>query len=254
MTFKDTGRSTGHTPSSLGKLLSRNNFSLIELLVAISIIGVLCSLLLPVLGKARAAGRQIQCLGNIRQFGVASSYYYNDYGYILPYAYPQLLYYGQPRTCWWEMLNPYLENINAHTNPFPGSLYTGPAAVPNWYIVSKYACPEVSKETASTVPFTANKATIGVSCFYTPASDYERCIRGNFKQPSRLMMLGDAYEVDINLKTLTGAMEEIRMGHGNGANLLYHDLHAGKRMRGTFSSTQATPFWDPRPAYENLDD
>lgn len=58
-------------------------FSLIELLVVVSIISLLIALLLPALGRARAAARQTQCLSNFRQIGVAYFNYvanYNDYG------------------------------------------------------------------------------------------------------------------------------------------------------------------------------
>lgn len=55
-------------------------FTLVELLVVIGIIGVLISILLPALNKARQAAVTVQCLSNMRQCAMAFRFYASDWG------------------------------------------------------------------------------------------------------------------------------------------------------------------------------
>ena len=54
------------------------NFTIIELLVVISIIAVLASILLPALNSARLKGKAVACVGNQKQLGQIFAMYSND--------------------------------------------------------------------------------------------------------------------------------------------------------------------------------
>lgn len=64
----------------------RAAFTLIELLTVIGIIAILAALLFPVFATARGKAREITCISNLRQIGLAIRMYAQDYDEFYPWA------------------------------------------------------------------------------------------------------------------------------------------------------------------------
>lgn len=73
-------------------------FTLVELLVVISIIGILAGLLLPALGRAKETARATVCLSNLRQIGVSLQIYVQENDNRLPVMRDQLAGTKPPTT------------------------------------------------------------------------------------------------------------------------------------------------------------
>src|SRR5437879_3570211 len=74
-----TGTAPPRTPTLPG-------FTLLELLCVIAIIAILASMLLPALRGAEARARRIQCVGNLRQTGLAFHLFAHDHNGAFPMA------------------------------------------------------------------------------------------------------------------------------------------------------------------------
>ncbi len=94
-------------------------FTLVELLVVISIIGVLVGLLLPAVQSAREAARRMSCLNNMKQLGLAAHLHHDAQGYLPPARYDPGMNPVAGQECggihptWLARLLPYLEQTAA---------------------------------------------------------------------------------------------------------------------------------------------
>jgi prepilin-type processing-associated H-X9-DG protein len=117
----------------------------VELLVVITIIGILIALLLPAVQAAREAARRMQCSGNFKQVGLALQNYHSIYN-CFPQGTtnsPKLNYEG---FSWATRLLPYLEQqsifdqIDWKSNGYVGTADKNGKLVRN-LIVPAYDCP-----------------------------------------------------------------------------------------------------------------
>ncbi len=127
----------------------RSAFSVMELLVVVSVIGMLVGLLLPAIQAARESGRKTQCANNLRQLGLAIQSFHTKSGY-LPSSVRPAAITTLPRISWETYVLPHLEQstiykrLDLGENWSSTTLGTG-QVVPNATLVATrmavFACP-----------------------------------------------------------------------------------------------------------------
>ena len=125
-------------------------FTLVELLVVITIIGILISLLLPAVQAAREAARRLQCTNNLKQVGLALHNYHSVHQVFRPGGTTIPL---SPHVCgtgtgvsWLLFILPYLEQNNVYDKTdtgCAGDLDYSPRNMPilKDFAPSTYICP-----------------------------------------------------------------------------------------------------------------
>ncbi len=83
-------------------VVPRNAFTLVELLVVISIIALLMGVLLPALTAARKQGQATVCRSNLRQIGIALNFYAEAWNWFVPRG------TGSSGNTWFQQVMPYL--------------------------------------------------------------------------------------------------------------------------------------------------
>jgi prepilin-type N-terminal cleavage/methylation domain-containing protein len=114
-----------------------SGFTLIELLVVIAIIAILAAILFPVFAQAREQARSISCLSNMKQVGLATLLYIQDYDE----TFPMNLYFGySPWPCVdsaWSVILPYQKNSQVFACP------SNPTAMDFPAVMSAIGMPQV---------------------------------------------------------------------------------------------------------------
>ena len=196
------------------------NFTLIELLVVIAIIAILAAMLLPALAKARAKARAIACTSNMKQIGLASNMYSQDYGDMLCWS----LFYGKDSAdlWWWE------DSFYNYTGEWKSFLCPGAQPLEyNWRAPASdnhSICPVVQRpnrfnycrtdRVSGTMSYNSTGSTPNLNQFKYPSETCD-AIDANAKE-----MWNDATFFDINNTAC-----RVARTHNDLANVTYIDGH-----------------------------
>ncbi len=176
------------------------SFTLIELLIVISIIAILAGMLLPALSAARARVKDTNCLARLKQ--LASCYQsYSDHndGWVLPPQHRE----GSSSNCWDDIIAqelgyPYMERCRAY-----------------------FTCPREPRKVKTSVPFfryshyIVNAQAVGAGFIQTTTGFPKARKEGNFHSPSKVAII-----LDSGAKCSPGTLwagNEIGWRHGSGS-------------------------------------
>lgn len=192
--------------SSLSSRRRVHGFSLTEILVGVSVIGVMAALLLPSLKKMTGSAQQAQCANNLRQIGVMTRNYLNDN----QNTYPQM----------WTWLTELAD-------------YAPEVTVAFHCPTDKMPRPGVAKDRWRSYAINPLIHNFLGQCPAYPGAGVNAPVNINMiKRPSRVYYLTENFQVDGNIYSMDNVFGSISGNpgnegrhHGKRTNLLLMDGH-----------------------------
>ena len=158
---------------------SRRGFTLVELLVVITIIGILISLLLPAVQSAREAARRATCSNNLKQMGLASLQHEEAHGHFPTGGWgwgwagdPDRGFSSAQPGGWHYNILPYIEQEALHEMGTGGNRAQGALRAASTVVL--FHCP--TRRRAATYPYTHGSPYVNID--RPPVvgrSDYAAC-------------------------------------------------------------------------------
>lgn len=174
-------------------------FTLVELLVVISILALLLAILLPSLGKARQAAKAIHCSSKLHTIGLYFRFYNNDNNDWYPMTNDWVNFPASPKARFWYRLQVYTPNFNQTLQGERLKQFVCPATVESWQSVSvdnifwSYTATHAYLYRPS-----LTDAWTGINWDYSSQSGPPASNRTSFyPRPSQTAMLGDGSQGGI---------------------------------------------------------
>lgn len=203
-------------------------FTIIELLIVISIMSILTCILLPSLSKARGAAKGIKCLGNLKQLGQALSFYTDDHNGFFPPSKE-----ANPPDYHWRLwfLGEYLGNSNAEARTVAKA---GVFWCPEDIYREKLKKPGYSYGYNSYIGLYRDPAEYSYAAYTAKYSIWNN--------RSKVLLYSDSHRETGSRVGVTSTMwplsltagnsvtdQYVPVWHNNRANIIYMDLHALSR-------------------------
>lgn len=209
---------------------SHRGFSLVELLVVLSVISILGALLISAVSRIRVSTQTVSCSSNLRQIYAAATNWMRENHNAFP-----------SQNNWTQDLAPYLEL------PEPAEWQDGAA--------SPFRCEACYEQVPSSrgydQTYSLNRYT---SSDYTE-SNYQNPLLTTITQPGRLAFVmdgavslsgGGSYWSKVSKSNINGSSSSVVYAHNGMINVLFVDGHvqliSETEMKERYS-THASPFW-----------
>ena len=216
----------------------RRGFTLIELLVVIAIIAILAAMLFPTFARAREKAREVSCMSNMRQLGLAFGMYYEDH-HRMPWD--DLTINGLPEGSaptwtWRLMILPYINNTQIFVCPTAPRLNQFDGTWPDYDQDAGYAINHVHWDN-----------DLGTNAEPPPGHTMSEILT-----PSETILLTDFtgnYVISAYGTQEHGYVrsDDAARRHNDGANYLFCDGHVKKLVPTAVPCSASSCYWSIAP-------